>query len=1255
MAEERILESRHKIMSNIKEDIKFKPTLDTPESKQAKAFEKNFKSTMSREHVKLNETDELLTEKEQSLKKKIFTLPKMEALVHSDPKLSTVYNEMSENGEEKYGYHYNETIMNMLFNDYVLNSPKYLQKYKMAIPIEKKRRDASGINQAKKVGAEIMKKTHPEFKPEVNPEVKPPETLKENGEGITKVQFLVNEKDPKNPDVFAYFPDENYDEKGTYKTGYSHIGQHSAVHPQYAAESRPATPEEYADLKAELESVGYNLAIVNSTNNAIGESGEMLAQYVQNAFTNRQGSTPINFIINYLKNKYGMSDKEIETLANNSDDIDMFFRANPNPDKLKVYADKKYQEIKNPANETTGSGSSGAYVGPAAWKKGGDLIEEPKKVEETTTAGSAGGAAGYVGYAGPAAWGGGDLMKGGKSKIMRKPIWPGGTIIAESSYLTDPSGFEKYAEMLNEADISYQRELGKEYQQSHSGSNNGLGVSEVPQTPEREKLKKGIDDNTALFVGQDVDKMRDDDVKILHNDMTQKNTMFPHPENPNLQDDGISGSIDKNLPDEVFSADAEQSKTKPFTPTTNVERDKVNDFIIDKTSAFTSDAVKDWNDPDRELELDTIKTGEVDKPNLNVVEGISPDMYSTKEDLKQLAQTVKQRTGKGITKDHIPMLADEALYTIAIQLANKYLSSKGIPVGWDELGDTNSMWDYIDRNGNMSFDRLWAAVKEATDERLGNEGFEGFPVDEGCGKGKKAKSQNQQQFAGMVHGLQKGEIKPSEVSSDVKDAAKSMTKKFAKDLASTKHKGLPEKIDEQNPALEENMFSPALQGFSPIGFIINYLKQKYPKTISFEDEKEILDSSEDYVGTALRNASPRKLISYAEAIYKGKLNKDKFNEETQTMIQSNGTSMSNKATATGDQSSNVDVGTRSTGGISESDQRLLEELNNELEAYSIHHNKLKVMAEDRKPSALVLRDRVGSENEKNFKSDLQDSGTKEIIDVEKELQWKDQQTDVGKDPQKLGADIEKTEIKATDAKSGEALKNVGDSANDEGDEIPKRNFTDDEQHEVDMHRLGQQDLVYDNEPGKRFEDRMKADMGDKLYKQRQEKLKFRGKAPMYNKDPQPVEDTTANKVQFDKEQTGWNERVGLKEGIVTGKYFDNLGKKRIIDFNLNEVWELKTGETIPLLQELSLEGLGNTYTQKVSANENVVKAMTGNKFFTNGTEVFVFKTPVQNITESEHKEEKPVINEQFNKMKHLLGYKPNDFVDTKNVKKNRGF
>ena len=60
-----------------------------------------------------------------------------------------------------------------------------------------------------------------------------------------------------------------------------------------------------------------------------------------------------------------------------------------------------------------------------------------------------------------------------------------------------------------------------------------------------------------------------------------------------------------------------------------------------------------------------------------------------------------------------------------------------------------------------------------------------------------SKSIAQQKFMGMVHGLKKGDIKPSDVSQDVKDAAKSMSKKDAKDYASTKHKGLPKKVKQR--------------------------------------------------------------------------------------------------------------------------------------------------------------------------------------------------------------------------------------------------------------------------------------------------------------------------------------------------------------------------------------------------------------------------------------------------------------------------
>lgn len=60
---------------------------------------------------------------------------------------------------------------------------------------------------------------------------------------------------------------------------------------------------------------------------------------------------------------------------------------------------------------------------------------------------------------------------------------------------------------------------------------------------------------------------------------------------------------------------------------------------------------------------------------------------------------------------------------------------------------------------------------------------------------EKAVSKQQQKFMGMVHAMQKGE-KVKGASKELKKAAKGMSKKDAKDFASTKHKGLPQRVSE---------------------------------------------------------------------------------------------------------------------------------------------------------------------------------------------------------------------------------------------------------------------------------------------------------------------------------------------------------------------------------------------------------------------------------------------------------------------------
>lgn len=79
---------------------------------------------------------------------------------------------------------------------------------------------------------------------------------------------------------------------------------------------------------------------------------------------------------------------------------------------------------------------------------------------------------------------------------------------------------------------------------------------------------------------------------------------------------------------------------------------------------------------------------------------------------------------------------------------------------------------------------------------------------------EKASSKQQQKFFGMAHAIQKGE-KVKGASPELKKVAKSMGKQDVKDFASTKHKGLPTKVDEQatvtESVLDDNMPGSAFQ------------------------------------------------------------------------------------------------------------------------------------------------------------------------------------------------------------------------------------------------------------------------------------------------------------------------------------------------------------------------------------------------------------------------------------------------------------
>jgi len=96
-----------------------------------------------------------------------------------------------------------------------------------------------------------------------------------------------------------------------------------------------------------------------------------------------------------------------------------------------------------------------------------------------------------------------------------------------------------------------------------------------------------------------------------------------------------------------------------------------------------------------------------------------PTKIRTIEELRAYREQLKAQGFKGLRKVDFPLLADQALHDMAIKLADRIL-----PMGWDGLADVNSMWDYIRKDGGMTFEQVLKAVKKAVNVRLKEEGYD---------------------------------------------------------------------------------------------------------------------------------------------------------------------------------------------------------------------------------------------------------------------------------------------------------------------------------------------------------------------------------------------------------------------------------------------------------------------------------------------------------------------------------------------------
>jgi hypothetical protein len=85
---------------------------------------------------------------------------------------------------------------------------------------------------------------------------------------MTNVLFLIEKinGELQIPDVFAFFPDDNYSHSKTDGrfTCYTHLGQYSACHIDYANECKEANFSQYRELLRELIGQGYkDLNVLN--------------------------------------------------------------------------------------------------------------------------------------------------------------------------------------------------------------------------------------------------------------------------------------------------------------------------------------------------------------------------------------------------------------------------------------------------------------------------------------------------------------------------------------------------------------------------------------------------------------------------------------------------------------------------------------------------------------------------------------------------------------------------------------------------------------------------------------------------------------------------------------------------------------------------------------------------------------------------------------------------------------------------------
>jgi len=887
--------------------------------------------------------------------------------------------------------------------------------------------------------------------------------------------------------------------------------------------------------------------------------------------------------------------------------------------------------------------------------------ENENKIEEMTGSGSSGS------YSGPSAW----AVDGKPHQRLNIP----GSITVQmnenSNYLTDPSLFKEYFNSLNEA------EIGKSYEDMHVKSNSGLGVSMPTKDVYSKDKIADISKNSMLFIDQDLTKLGKDDVNIIHNDMTTKNSYFPHPDNKNLKNDGI---VQTNTQHPTLK---EQSETEG----------KKETFITDHSDEFGRE-IKNMPKSDVKIIYKDMETHTYDKPDLKT------EAIDISKKAVQAAKAIKPSDTKDVSSTTPPKLPEKggdetstaAKTSTASKTATKtatkaYTQGNVTVTGGAGDGATNvtitpseTSPSYIgskdiqaDKTKTSKLPKKVSENYNDTDQYVLKSAIKKVPINDllGWSKVNVLNSETDPKFKIETYAKAKGV--DLDTLSKLADYYLNNNLSYDGTIQTTGQEILVDLIDELSDNItsniepekvvdESSMIDPSENTMAMSGSNPSSMKMGAPMgtgSQSMETGTNTSDSNTTNTTTENYKVDETKMGKVNQKGYEFYL----FNKKTKKL--DTGWEFKQDAFDAKKEQGNPNdfaVYTKRTVmqmGLNPDDNKSwlnepnIKNKNNninkmeeskELEGYNVELNEFKkvmdnlqTLGEDRKPSALVMLDRLQNQNGKNFNSDFDKSASNDLVKQEDMIddQTKKDTTVVGDKPYTGGENIEEDELKKT---KGESFKNVGNSANLKGDEIPKRNMTKEEDEEVASLTGGLHTFKYDLDPGKRFEERTEEEMGENFAKKRDLYLKAHDKMNMYKKD-QPVT---------------------IQKESVTGKYFDFFNKKKLINFTLNEIKEVEQSvitENINSYALINFDGIGNKYDNLCkNIDESVDNTLTNNIFYINETDnsVVYVKKSTGILNESEDKKIN-VNNDNFNKMKHLFNYKSESFMSTKNSKNNRGF